>query len=124
MTNYEWGSFAPLLRGDQAKLVGAVSMYRTAARPVAPPRIYTGFHSDGQGKLLGPSEHCPDICKKFNDLHLKVSTERNPAQRQKQTDELIQLISDAWVGVPVVEGMGTWVANRGRVGAFRAIPGR
>jgi peptide/nickel transport system substrate-binding protein len=124
LTNYEWGSFAPIYRGDQTKLWGAVSMYRTAGRPVAPPRYHSGFHSEGQAKLLGTKEHCPDVCKKFDAVHQAASNEKDAAMRRKLTDEMIQLAADAWVGVPVVEGMGTWVAHRDKVGAFKAIPGR
>ncbi len=41
LKHYEWGSFAPMERGDQAGLVGWASMYRTAGRPDAPWR-YNG----------------------------------------------------------------------------------
>lgn len=124
LTNHEWGSFAPLVRGDQGKLVGTISMYRTAGRPIAAPRYHSGFHSQGLAKLMGNAEHCPDDCKKFNDVHKKASNEMDNGKRRAYTDEMIQLASDSWLGVPIVEGMGIWVANPKKIGGFKAIPGR
>ena len=43
LKHYEWGSFAPMERGDQAGLVGWASMYRTAGRPDAPWRYDGAF---------------------------------------------------------------------------------
>lgn len=126
LTNYEWGSFAPLIRGEQEKMWGAVSMYRTAGRPIAAPRLYTGFHSEAKAgqRLFGSGTTCPELCKEFEAVHAAVTVETDAAKRKALTDRMIEVVSDSWVAVPVVEGMGYWVANSDRVGAFKAIPGR
>ena len=43
LTNYEWGAFRTLNRGDQKKLAGGASMFRTAGRPVAMSRYNVAF---------------------------------------------------------------------------------
>jgi len=123
-THYEWGSFAPLLLGEQKQLVGVVSMYRTAGRPVAAPRFYGAFHSKGAHHLLGRGNDCPDLCKTFDELHKAVTVEQDAVQRAEKTNRMIELASDAWVAVPIIEGMGYWAVNPKKVGAFKAIPGR
>ncbi len=123
-TNYEWGSFAPLLLGDQNKLVGVVSMHRTAGRPVAAPRIYAGFHSKGATHLFGRGDHCAELCKTFDELSDAVNVEPDAGKRAGITNRMIELVSDAWIAVPIIEGMGYWAVNPKRVGEFKGIPGR
>ncbi len=123
-THYEWGSFAPLLLGEQKQLVGVVSMYRTAGRPVAASRFYTAFHSRSDHHLLGRGNDCPELCKAFDKLHFEVTVEQDAVKRAEKTNRMIELASDAWIAVPIIEGMGYWAVNPKMVGAFKPIPGR
>ena len=123
-THYEFGSFAPLLLGEQKQLVGVVSMYRTAGRPVSAPRFYTAFHSRSDHHLLGRGNDCPELCKTFDELHKAVTVEQDPVKRAEKTNRMIELVSDAWFAVPIIEGMGYWAVNPKKVGAFKPIPGR
>jgi peptide/nickel transport system substrate-binding protein len=52
LKDYEWGSFAPLIRGDQAQQAGIASMYRTVGRPDMPWR-YESFSAESEQHLLG-----------------------------------------------------------------------
>lgn len=123
-TNYEWGSFAPMLLREQNQLVGVVSMYRTAGRPVAAARFYGAFHSKGAHHLLGRGNDCPELCNTFDELHRAVTVEQDAVKRAEKTNRMIELVSDAWIAVPIIEGMGYWAVNPAKVGAFKPIPGR
>lgn len=123
-TNYEWGSFAPMLLREQKQLVGVVSMYRTAGRPIAAARYYGGFHSKGTHHLFGYGTDCPELCKAFDELHLAVTVEQDAVKRTEKTNRMIEMTSNEWIAVPILEGMGYWAVNPEKVGAFKAIPGR
>ena len=58
LTNYEWGSFAPLALGNQARLAGNASMYRTVGRPDVPWRYNGSFASDSDQHLIGDKNTC------------------------------------------------------------------
>jgi peptide/nickel transport system substrate-binding protein len=124
LKHYEWGSFAPLVRGEQSVLTGSVSMYRTAGRPDVPWRYYTGFAVDSEQRLLGDANTCDATCKRFSDIYKSLSDELDPAKRTAYTDEMVKLIADTWIAVPIIEGMGYYAVNKKLVGQFTAIPGR
>lgn len=124
LKNYEWGAFRLLYRGDQKKLSGGVSMYRTAGRPMAAAR-YSVFASRKEGQnLFGSSAECPDSCKAFDALYRTVVSEKDDTKRQANTDKMIESVADSWIAVPVLEGKGYWAINPDKVGAFKPIPGR
>ena len=77
LKHYEWGSFAPMERGDQARLIGWASMYRTAGRPDAPWRYNTAFSPDSTQRLLGDKDNCDAACQDF------VKTYTRPARRAR-----------------------------------------
>jgi peptide/nickel transport system substrate-binding protein len=120
----EWGSFPPMVRGDQKALMGTPSMYRTAGRPVAVPRYNGGFHSKSEPHLLGDPEHPNPLVEEFDKLNAAVISERDDAKRAELTNRMIQLVADTWLAVPLIEGMGYWAVNPKLVGQFNAIPGR
>jgi peptide/nickel transport system substrate-binding protein len=122
-TNYEWGSFAPLVQGDQAKLIGAASMYRTVGRPDVVWR-YNSFAPDSDQRLLGDKTTCDETCKDFQAVVKSLLAERDPAKRTALTDRMVELIANTWMAVPIIEGMGYYAINRKLVGQFAAIPGR
>jgi peptide/nickel transport system substrate-binding protein len=124
LKNYEWGSFAPLIRGDQAHLVGGVSMYRTVGRPDMPWRYEGSFASDSEQHLLGDKTNCDTYCQAFDSIYRELLSERDPAKRTLLTDRLVQTVSDTWIAVPIIEGMGYYAINSHQVGQFAAIPGR
>jgi peptide/nickel transport system substrate-binding protein len=120
----EWGSFPPMVRGDQKALMGTPSMYRTAGRPVAVPRYNGGFHSKSEPHLLGDPEHPNPLVEEFDKLNAAVISERDDAKRAELTNRMIQLVADTWLAVPLIEGMGYWAVNPKLVGQFNPIPGR
>jgi peptide/nickel transport system substrate-binding protein len=122
--NYEWGSFAPLERGDQAQLAGSASMYRTVGRPDMPWRYDGGFSPTGQQHLLGDKDHCDPACQGFADTYQALLAERDPEKRTELTDRMVELVANTWIAVPIIEGMGYYAVNPRQVGQFAAIPGR
>lgn len=125
LRHYEWGSFAPLLRGDQAPLVGGASMYRTAGRPDVPWRYNSALNTEGVGeRLLGDTNTCDATCREYLQVHRELIGERDPVKRTALTDRMVELVANTWLAVPIIEGMGYYAINTRRVGQFEAIPGR
>lgn len=124
LENYEWGAFRLLTQGDQPQLVGRVSMYRTAGRPIATTRYHVAFHPEGAHRLLGIEGDCDEVCQKYAKLNEAIEVERDDAKRAALTDQMIELTTDSWMAVPIVEAMGYWAVNPELVGAFEPIPGR
>jgi peptide/nickel transport system substrate-binding protein len=124
LKHYEWGSFAPLARGDQAHLAGGASMYRTAGRPDMPWRYEGSFSPDSEQHLLGDKANCDTICQQFDTVYKNLLGERDPAKRRALTDQMVELIANTWTAVPIIEGMGYYAINKRLVGEFAAIPGR
>ena len=124
MKHYEWGAFPPMQRGDQPNLTGWASMYRTAGRPDAPWRYDSAFGANSSERMLGDKDNCNELCKKFEDIYRSVINERDPVKRTKLNDDMVQLIADQWIVVPIIEGMGYYAISTKKVGQFAAIPGR
>jgi peptide/nickel transport system substrate-binding protein len=122
--NYEWGSFAPLERGDQDELAGAASMYRTVGRPDMPWRYQGGFSPNSPQHLLGDEKNCGEACQAFVKTYRALLAERDPEKRTELTDQMVKTVADSWIAVPIIEGMGYYAANPKQVGQFAAIPGR
>lgn len=124
LTNYEWGTFRGMIGGDQPKLAGGASMFRTAGRPVATTRYEVAFGVNSPLHQIGSPEHCPQLCQDYAALYKGLITETNAQKRGQMTDRMIELIADSWMVAPVVEGRGYWALNVEVVGAFEPIPGR
>jgi len=124
MRHYEWGAFPPMQMGDQPNLTGWASMFRTAGRPDAPWRYNSAFAPDSTERLLGDKADCQETCRKFVDIYRAVINERDPLKRTELNDNMVQLIAENWIVVPIVEGMGYYAVNKKMVGEFAAIPGR
>jgi ABC-type transport system substrate-binding protein len=122
--HYEWGAFAPLVRGDQPQLTGWASMYRTVGRPDAPWRYNAAFSPDSSERLLGDKTHCDEVCKKFDELYKAVINERDAKKRTELNDAMVEHIANQWMSIPIIEGMGYYAVNTKKVGEFAAIPGR
>ena len=122
--HYEWGAFRLLYRGEQKTLTGAASMFRTAGRPVAVARYSGGFTSKGGHHLFGEEGDCNDFCQAYDKLHQEVVTARDADERARKTDEMLTMVADSWIAVPIIEGMGYWAVNPDEVGKFAPIPGR
>ena len=122
--HFEWGSFPPLQRGDQAQLIGWAMMYRTAGRPDAPWRYDSAFNPGSTERILGHKDHCGTTCQEFQAIYKALSDELDPVKRTELNDRMVQLIADAWVTIPIIEGMGYYAINTKKVGQFAAIPGR
>tara|TARA_Y100001934_G_scaffold281180_1_gene390042 strand:- start:5951 stop:7582 length:1632 start_codon:yes stop_codon:yes gene_type:complete len=124
LTNYEWGAFRTLNRGDQKKLAGGASMFRTAGRPISVTRYNVAYGQKSPHRLIGNEDICPQLCQDYKKLYGEVITEQDAAKRALKTDAMIKLGADAWIAVPILEGMGYWAVNPKSVGAFKPIPGR
>jgi peptide/nickel transport system substrate-binding protein len=124
LKTYEWGSFAPLVRGDQAHLAGGASMYRTVGRPDMPWRYDGSFGAESEQHLLGDKASCEGPCQEFAKIYSELLAERDPAKRTALTDRMVELVSNTWIAVPIIEGMGYYAINARQVGRFAAIPGR
>jgi peptide/nickel transport system substrate-binding protein len=122
--NYEWGSFAPLERGDQDELAGAASMYRTVGRPDMPWRYQGSFTPSSPQHLLGDEKNCGEACQEFAKIYQALLSERDPEKRTELTDQIVKTVADTWIAVPIIEGMGYYAVNPKQVGQFAAIPGR
>jgi hypothetical protein len=51
-------------------------------------------------------------------------SEKDDAKRAAAMNAMTELGVNAWVVVPIIEGMGYWAVNPKRVGQFKPIPGR
>jgi peptide/nickel transport system substrate-binding protein len=124
LKHYEWGSFAPLARGEQNQLAGVASMYRTVGRPDLQWRYNAAFSPDSQQRLLGGPDTCDATCKEYVRIHTALLDERDPKKRTELTDAMVKLIAESWTAVPIIEGMGYYAVNQKLVGQFKTIPGR
>jgi peptide/nickel transport system substrate-binding protein len=122
--NYEWGSFAPLARGEQDELAGVASMYRTVGRPDMAWRYNGGFAPASEQHLLGTEKDCGAECQEFVKVYRELLSERDAEKRTELTDKMVKTVADTWIAVPLIEGMGYYAANPKQVGQFAAIPGR
>lgn len=122
--NIEWGSYQPMLQGEQKGLAGNATMFRTAGRPVAESRYQSAFHSKSTEHMFGTPDHCPELCRLFDEVQASVVAERDDARRAASTNRMIELVANSWISVPIIEGMGYWAVNPKLAGAFQPIPGR
>jgi len=122
--HYEWGSFPPLVRGDQAQLIGWASMFRTAGRPDIPWRYNGSYAPDSDQRLFGDKDNCGPECQAYVKVYRELLGERDVAKRTALTDSMVQLVADTWTCIPIIEGMGYYAINTKKVGQFAAIPGR
>jgi peptide/nickel transport system substrate-binding protein len=123
LKHYEWGSFAPLERG-QGPLIGWGSMYRTAGRPDAQWRYNAAFSPESTQRLLGDKDNCPATCEEFEKTYRALLAEIDPVKRTALTDHMVEVVADSWTAIPIIEGMGYYAINTKKVGRFEAIPGR
>jgi peptide/nickel transport system substrate-binding protein len=124
LTNYEWGSFAPLVLGDQARLAGGASMFRTVGRPDVPWRYDGSYAVESDQHLIGDKNNCDATCQDYQKIERDLLAERDPGKRTALTDRMVELVANTWTTVPIIEGMGYYAINRRLVGQFAAIPGR
>ena len=124
MKTVEWGVFDPMGRGDQKNLVGTTTMFRTAGRPEPSPRYQTTLTSKGVQHLTGEPKECPALCQEMDKLYEAVVSEKDDAKRAAAMNRLTEAAANAWIVIPVIEGMGYWAVNPKRVGQFKPIPGR
>ena len=122
LKHYEWGSFAPMERGDQAGLVGWASMYRTAGRPDAPWRYDGAFSPESIQRLLGDKDNCHEACQEFVKTYRALLAELDQTKRTALTDHMVEMVANSWTVVPIIEGMGYYAINTKKVGQFDADP--
>jgi peptide/nickel transport system substrate-binding protein len=123
MKTVEFGVFNPMER-EQKSLVGTVSMYRTVSRPEPAPRYAVSFMSKGPQHLFGDTKDCPALCQESDKAYDAVVSEPDDAKRMAAGNRMVEIVTNSWIAVPVIEGMGYWAVNPKRVGQFKPIPGR
>ena len=124
LKHYEYGAFVPMERGDQAPLIGWASMYRTAGRPDAQWRYNSAFSPDSTQRLLGDKENCPQDCQDFVKTYQALGSELDKTKRTALTDRMVEITTNSWTVIPIIEGMGYYAINTKKVGQFAPIPGR
>ncbi len=125
LTNYEWGSFAPLILGDQAKLVGGASMFGRwpAGRAMALRRVLCRGERPASDRR---QELCDATCQDYQTIERDLLAERDPVKRTA----LIIRHGGAGRGLHLDDGAdhrGHGLRTRSTrrlVGQFAAIPGR
>jgi hypothetical protein len=99
-------------------------MYRTAGRPDAVWRYNSSYAPEAYQRFFGNEKMCEGDCKKFVSIYKSILDERDPQKRTVLIDQMVELVSDSWTAVPIIEGMGYYAINTKLVGQFEAIPGR
>ena len=125
LKHYEWGSFAPMERGDQAgagRLGLDVSHRRPARRAVALQRRVLARQHAAPARRQGQSATRP--ARSSSKTYAALLAELDPAKRTALTDRMVELVTNTWTVVPIIEGMGYYAINTKKVGQFEAIPGR
>ena len=105
LKHYEWGSFPPMERGDQAQLTGWASMYRTAGRPDIPWRYDGAFSPESDSHLIGEKGNCDATCEKFVETYRTLLAERDPKKRTALTDKMVEESKKLldYLGIPAVQ---------------------
>ena len=103
---------------------GAVTIYRNAGRPLPVPRYQSTFHPDSNHVAFGDREHMTPLAEEYLRLHEIAISERDEAKRFKATNDILQLVADQWIGVPIVQGVSLYASNPDTVGRWQGIYGR
>ena len=103
---------------------GDVSIFRNAGRPLPVPRYQTTFHPDSNHVAFGDREHMTPLAEEYLRLHEIAISERDEAKRFKATNDILQLVADQWIGVPIVQGVSLYASNPDTVGRWQGIYGR
>ena len=103
---------------------GAVTIFRNAGRPLPVPRYQSTFHPDSNHVAFGDREHMTPLAEEYLRLHEIAISERDEAKRFKATNDILQLVADQWIGVPIVQGVSLYASNPDTVGRWQGIYGR
>ena len=103
---------------------GDVSIFRNAGRPLPVPRYQSTFHPESIHYAFGDREHMTPLAEEYLRLHEIAASERDEAKRFKATNDIIQLVADQWIGVPIVQGVSLYASNPDTVGRWQGIYGR
>jgi hypothetical protein len=103
---------------------GAASIFRNAGRPLPVPRYQSTFHPDSGHYAFGDRDHMTPLAEEYLRLHEIAISERDDAKRFEATNDIIQLVADQWVGVPIVQGVSLYASNPDTVGRWQGIYGR
>ena len=125
----EGGVWRPMTRkkGNTAwdqGMNGDVSIYRNAGRPLPVPRYQTTFHPDSNHHAFGDADRLTVVGEEYVKLHEIAISERDEAKRFKATNDILQLVADNWIGVPIVQGVSLYATNADTVGHWQGIYGR
>jgi peptide/nickel transport system substrate-binding protein len=103
---------------------GSISIFRNAGRPLPVPRYQSTFHPDSNHAAFGDREHMTPQAEEYLRLHEIAISERDEDKRFKVTNDIIQLVVDNWIGVPIVQGVSLYASNPDTVGHWQGIYGR
>ena len=123
LKHYEWGSFAPMERGDQARarrLGLDVPHGRPARRAVAlRRRLLAREHAAPAGRQGQLRRRPARISSRPTRALL---AELDKTKRTALTDRMVEMVANTWTVVPIIEGMGYYAINTKKVGQFAADP--
>ena len=103
---------------------GAVTIFRNAGRPLPVPRYQTTFHPASNHVGFGDADHMTPQAEEYLRLHEIAISERDEVKRFEATNDIIQLVADQWIGVPIVQGVSLYASNPDTVGRWQGIYGR
>ena len=82
--NYEWGSFAPLARGDQAHFAGtAPRCTAPSAGPTCRGATRRSSRSTSEQHLLGDKDNCDAACQEFEKIYAALLAERDAGEAHR-----------------------------------------
>ena len=103
---------------------GDVSIYRNAGRPLPVPRYETTFSPDSNHHAFGDPDRLTAVGEEYVKLNEIAVSERDEAKRFKATNDILQLVADQWIGVPIMQGVSLYATDADAVGHWQGIYGR
>ncbi len=125
----EGGIWRPMTRKkgnskwDQA-MNGDISIYRNAGRPLPVPRYNTTFDPGSNHHAFGDADHMTPQAEEYVRLNEIAVSSMDEAKRFKATNDIIQLVVDQWIGIPIVQSVSLYATNADSVGHWQGIYGR
>jgi len=112
--NSKWGQ---AMNGD-------ISIYRNAGRPLPIPRYNTTFDPGSNHHAFGDADHMTPQAEEYVRLNEIATSSMDEATRFKATNDIMQLVIDNWIGIPIVQSVSLYATNSDRVGHWQGIYGR
>jgi len=112
--NSKWGE---AMNGD-------ISIYRNAGRPLPVPRYNTTFAPGSGHHAFGDDDHMTPQAEEYVALNEIATSSMDESERFKATNDIIQLVVDNWIGIPIVQSVSLYASNADTIGHWQGIYGR